>query len=101
MAAGRRDALVLEIDVGGSSESLLKLIGPHERSAAVGGVLLAHFLRDGDPLVRLVEFLVGALLAEDGIKILGLERLPGAGMKEREGLVGHDGLDVEKMRWNL
>ena len=101
MAARRRDTLVLEIDVGGGAESLLKLISPHKRGAAIGGILLPDLLGDRNPHVGLVEFLVSALLAEDRVEVFRLERLPGAGMKERQGLVGHDGLDVEKMRGNL
>ena len=87
--------------MGGSTKSFLKLISSHKRGAAIRSILFAHFLGDGDPLVSLVEFLVGALFTEDRIEVLWGQRLPGSWMKERKGLVRHDGLDVEKMRRNL
>ena len=101
VASGGRYALILEIDMGRGAKGLLKFVSPHERSTAVSGILLTHFFGDRDPLVGLVEFLVGALLTEDRIKVLRAQRLTCSGMKERQGLVGHDCLDVEKMRRNL
>ena len=101
VAAGGRNGLVLEIDVGRGAEGLLQFIGTHERGAAVGRVLLADGLRDGNPLVRLVELLAGALLHEDGIQVLGFQGLLGGRVQERQGLVGHDRLDVEEMGRNL
>ena len=101
VAAGRRDTLILEIDMRRGSEGLFELIGTHERGATIGGILLADGFRDGDPFVGLVQFLIGAGLAEDGVEVFGFERLLGAGMQERHGLVGHDRLDVEEMGRNL
>ena len=101
VAAGRGHGLVLEVDVGRGAEGLLQLIGAHERGAAVGGVLLADGLGDGDPFVRLVEFLVGAGLAEDRIQVFGLQGLLGGRVQERQRLVGHDRLDVEEVGRDL
>ena len=101
VAAGGRYTFVLEIDVRRGSQSGLQFIGPHQRGAAVGGILLADRLRDGNPFVGLVEFLIGTGLTEDGIEIFGLQRLLGGGVQERQRLVGHDGLDVEIMGRNL
>ena len=60
--------------------------------AAVCGVLLAYRFGDGDPLVGLVQLLVCAGLAEDGVEVFRLKRLARCGMKERQRLVGHHGL---------
>jgi hypothetical protein len=84
-----------------SPKRLFKFISPYERSATVSSILLTHFLRNRNPFIGLVKFLVSALLAEYRIKILGAKGLPGSRMKERKGLVGHDSLDVEIMRGNL
>ena len=101
MASGRGNTFILEIDVSRSPKSLFKFVGPYQRSAAIGRVLLPHFFGNRNPFVRLVEFLVGTLLTEDRIKVFRLQRLPGTWMKERQRLVGHDSLDVEEMGGNL
>ena len=85
----------------GSAESLFQLVCAHQRSTAVCSILLTHFFRDGNPYIGLVEFLVGAGLAEDGIQVFWLERLAGGRIQERQGLVGHHCLDVEVMGGNL
>ena len=95
MAAGGAHGFVLEVDVSGGAQGGFQFIGSHQRGAAVGGVLLAYFFGDGDPFVGLVQFLVGAGLAEDGIQVFGFEGLPGGRVQERQRLVGHDGLDVK------
>ena len=89
------DTLVLEIDVGRGAEGRLELIGTHQRRAAVGRILLADRLRNGNPFVDGIELLLGTLFAEDGVEVFRLERLPGAGMEDGLGLVGHNRLDVE------
>ena len=94
-------AFVLEIDVRRGAERCFQLISTHQRCAAVGGILLPYLLRNGDPLIRLVQLLVRAGLAEDGIKIFRLERLTRGGMQERKRLVGHHSLNVEIMGGNL
>ena len=81
----------------GCSKGFLKFVSAHKRGAAVRCVLLAYGLRDGDPLVRLVQLLVCAGLAEDWVEVFGFQRLLGAGMQEGQRLVGHDGLDVKEM----
>ena len=91
----RGDTLVLEIDVGRRAESRLELIGTHQRRAAVGRILLADRLRNGNPFVDGIELLLGTLLAEDRVEVFRLECLPGAGMEDGLGLVGHNRLDVE------
>ena len=101
VGTGGGNALVLEIDVGGGAERFFQFIGTHERGATVGGILLADGLRDRDPFVGHVEFLVGAGLAEDRVQVFRLHRLAGRGVEDRQGLVGHDGLHVEEMSGDL
>ena len=101
VASGRAHALVLEVDVCRGAQGCFQLICSYQRGTAVCGILLTYGFRDGDPLVCLVQFLVGAGLAEDGIEVLGLQRLLCCRVKERQRLVGHDCLDVEIVRRNL
>src|SRR5215211_8163963 len=52
VAAGRRAALVLVVDVGRSIESVFEAAGPEERGRAPERVDLTHLLRDGNIRLR-------------------------------------------------
>ncbi len=97
MAAGGRNRFILEIDMGRSPKGLFQFVGSHERSAPVGSILLADRFGDRNPFVRLVEFLVGTGLTEDGIEVFRFKGLMGCRIQERKRLVGHNRLDVEEM----
>ena len=95
VGSGRRDTLILEIDVCRCAERGLKVISPYQRRASVAGVLFTDRFRDRNPLVCRVELLVGARLAEDRVEILGFQGLVGGRVEDRHWLVGHDCLHVE------
>ena len=97
VAAGGAHALILEIDVGGGAQGFFQLVGTHQRGATVGRILLAYRLRDGNPLIGLVQFLTGALFHKHRVEVFGLQGLLGGGVQERKRLVGHHRLDVEVM----
>ncbi len=101
MGTCRADALVLEIDVSRSAQSLLQVVCPYKRRASVGSVHLPELFRNRNPLVGSVEFLVGTFLAENRIKVLRLQGLPGCRIEDWKRLVRHYGLHVEEMGRNL
>ena len=101
MTACRRDALILEIDMRRGAKRLLQFICPHQRGAAIGGILFTHLFRYGNPHIGLIKFLVGACLAEDGIQVFRLQWLAGSWVQEWQRFIWHHGLDVEIMGRNL
>ena len=101
MTSQRIHALILEIDVGGSVECLLKGVCTHKRGAAIELILLSHFLWDIYPGVLHVEFLLCTLGSEHMTKVFGSQGFVGCRIKRWQWFVDHVGLYVIPLLWNL
>lgn len=87
--------------MGRGSEGLFETGGANQGCRAVVFVHFAHFFGDVDETVGLVHFLAAELFGEDGVEVFGLEGLTGGRVEGWHGLVGHVGLNVVPLSWNL
>ena len=97
----RADALVLEINMRGSSQGFLQGIGADKGRAAVEFVHLAHRPGNLNPRVGLIEFLAAELAGENGKQVFGPERLVRLRIERRQRFGGHLGLDIVPMAGNV
>ena len=98
--AGRRHALVLEVDVGRCVERLLKAAGTVERRWAPELVDLAHLLRDVD-LRLLRDLLHDQLFGEDAKEIFRPCGLLSGWVQRRQRFTGQVGSDVDPVGRDL
>ena len=101
VAAGGVVALELVVDAGGGVQGLLQLIGPDQRGRAVHQVDVPHRLGDVHEGGGGVHLLVGQGLTEDGVELLLLQGLQGAGIQEGVGLLLHVGAEVIPLTGHL
>ena len=99
MRTERIHALILEVDVSRSAESLFKGVGTHKRSGAIVAVLVEHLIRNVNPSVHGVKLLLRAFAAEDVCKVVNRQRLLCCRIKRHHGLVWHIGLYIVPFCW--
>ena len=98
--AGRRDALVLEVNPGGGVEGLFERRGADERRGSPDFIDFLHLFRNIDEALGR-HLLVDELFGEDGRHLLLGDGLLGGGIQGRQGLVGHVGHDVVPLGGHL
>ena len=89
MRPHRAYALVLKIDMCRRVKKFLQSACSHQRGRAPNLIHFAHLLRNFNPLVGGVEFLVGASLIEQRIEVLRLHGLLVGWVKHRARLIFH------------
>ncbi len=89
MRAGSIIALIFVIDFRRGVQRLFQVVSTDQRGRPVNAIFFHNPFRNINPAGFAVHFLVGKLLAENGVQIFLGQRLHRAGVQQRVGLLRH------------